>query len=584
MVAFAAYYCAVIYADEKITAAKSMYLRRLTAQEIAHELNIGSVRTVYNWIDKNGWRDLLEHETPMQAIERRIVVLTGKTSKDAGDLRELDTLVTNFSRLKKIYARAESHSENSDGKSGKRKKGKQTKNDISELTAEDFEREFGGKMFAYQRKWRDVKNDAALCWTRFILKSRQIGATYYFAAEAFEDAVLNGDNQIFISASKAQAELFRAYIIGFARDWFQIELSGNPIIFSNGAELHFLSTNKNTAQGYHGHVYYDEVFWTQSWAKLQNVSSGMAMQAKYRQTYFSTPSTKNHAAFAMWNGDKFNDTRKKKAVFDLDNKTLAAGVMGADGIWRQRVTVDDALRGGCNLFDLERLKLRYSKDEYNNLLMCEFIDDTHSVFSLNDIEAGMTDCADWKDFSQSAARPFGNNPVWIGYDPSRTTDSAAVVVLAPPAKQGGKFRLLETFRYVNVSFQFQANRIQDLLARYNVEHVAMDTTGMGYGAYELVQGFFPTVTPIHYSLDSKAQLVLKALNVFSEKRFLFDAAATEVAQAFMTIRRITTPSGQVSYNADRSEKHGHADLAFAIMHALAREPINTQQRASTWAL
>jgi hypothetical protein len=32
---------------------------------------------------------------------------------------------------------------------------------------------------------------------RNILKSRQVGLTYYFAGEAFMDAVLTGDNQVF---------------------------------------------------------------------------------------------------------------------------------------------------------------------------------------------------------------------------------------------------------------------------------------------------------------------------------------------------------------------------------------------------
>jgi hypothetical protein len=49
--------------------------------------------------------------------------------------------------------------------------------------------------------------------TRMILKSRQIGATYFFAFEALMDAIETGRNQIFLSASKAQAHQFRSYIV-----------------------------------------------------------------------------------------------------------------------------------------------------------------------------------------------------------------------------------------------------------------------------------------------------------------------------------------------------------------------------------
>jgi hypothetical protein len=41
----------------------------------------------------------------------------------------------------------------------------------------------------------------------------------------------------------------------------------------------------------------------------------------------------------------------------------------------------DAERGGCNLFDIEELRTyEYSPDQFDNLLMCNFIDDTESVF------------------------------------------------------------------------------------------------------------------------------------------------------------------------------------------------------------
>jgi hypothetical protein len=40
---------------------------------------------------------------------------------------------------------------------------------------------------------------------------------------------------------------------------------------------------------------------------------------------------------------------------DLTHSTLAAACF-ADGQFRQIVTVEDAVRGGCNLFDLDQLR------------------------------------------------------------------------------------------------------------------------------------------------------------------------------------------------------------------------------------
>ncbi|MFL3398438.1 terminase large subunit domain-containing protein, partial [Enterobacter hormaechei] len=93
-----------------------------------------------------------------------------------------------------------------------RSKRKYKKNDISSLTQEDFDTWAEEHLFEYQKHLR--RNIGQL--VRNILKSRQIGATWYFAFEAFENAVMTGDPQIFLSASKAQAEVFRSYIVNIA--------------------------------------------------------------------------------------------------------------------------------------------------------------------------------------------------------------------------------------------------------------------------------------------------------------------------------------------------------------------------------
>src|SRR3546814_11035166 len=65
-----------------------------------------------------------------------------------------------------------------------------------------------------------------------ILKSRQIGATYYVAFEALIDAIETGRNQIFLSASKAQAHQFRSYIVSFAK-LVGVALTGDPMLITS---------------------------------------------------------------------------------------------------------------------------------------------------------------------------------------------------------------------------------------------------------------------------------------------------------------------------------------------------------------
>lgn len=130
--------------------------------------------------------------------------------------------------------------------------GKRRSRTTSAMREVDFLDKFISKMYGYQKELFAAKQNPLTARIRNILKSRQVGLTYYFAGEAFMDAVLTGDNQVFLSASRAQSEIFRSYIIAFAQSWFGLELTGNPIVLSKDgkpwAELRFLSTNSSTAQ------------------------------------------------------------------------------------------------------------------------------------------------------------------------------------------------------------------------------------------------------------------------------------------------------------------------------------------------
>lgn len=588
----------MLYSTEVKEAAKRLFLRRCKAKEIQAQLNLPNIRIVYYWIRQGGWEDMLSDEEPLTAIGRRITLLLDKASSlSKDDLNELDRLTSIRERLikqavKPVQAspaeagepqerRHGSRSERSSrGDSGGKKREKRAKNDISGLTEVDFLDQFISKMYGYQKELFAAKQNPLTRRVRNILKSRQVGLTYYFAGEAFMDAVLSGDNQVFLSASRSQSEIFRSYIIQFAQQWFGIELTGNPITLSNGAELRFLSTNSSTAQGYHGHVYVDEYFWIRDFEKLSTVASAMGTHKKWRKTYFSTPSAVSHQAYPFWSGEEFrNSKRGKKAggIWPTDS-AYTQGALCPDGQWRKTITIQDAIDGGCDLFDLEQLQLEYDEDKFQQLFYCKFIDSTQSAFGLKDLERCYSDLSLWEDYKPDDERPYGNSPVWLGYDPSRTRDDATCVVIAPPLETGAKFRILEKHSWRGQSFKYQAEQVKKLTERFNVQHIGIDTTGIGYGVFDLVRDFYPRATSIHYSLETKNTLVLKAQDTIQGSRIEWDAGWTDIAQAFLTIKRGTTGSGQITYSASRTEATGHADIAWAIMHALANEPLNTNKR------
>lgn len=588
------------YTKEIRDAAKSLYMRTWTPKEIAAELKLNSDRILYYWADKYGWRDSLRENTIDESIARRVSTLLEQPEKSDQQLKELDKLIAHHVKLKKQRVDEElrvnnaaneqeepapktkqSHS-NTNANKKQKKKGKSAKNNIDEVTEENF-KPWHKSLFEYQHKMRENLHQRI----RNILKSRQIGATYYFAGEALEDAILTGDNQIFLSASRAQAEVFRSYIIALAKEFLDIELTGNPIILSNGAELRFLSTNSKTAQSYHGHVYVDEYFWIPKFDELNKLASAMATHTKWRKTYFSTPSSKVHAAYPFWTGDSWKKGRDSRASLEFPRfEEMQSGIVCPDKQWRYIVTIEDAVNGGCKLFDIDELQDEYSKSDFDNLFMCIFVDDSHSVFKFTDLEKCMVDITRWRDFKPKTGDPFGRREVWLGYDPSRTRDNACLVAIAPPIVAPEQFRVLEKHYWRGLNFQHHVAQIDEVYNRYNVTYIGVDTTGIGGGVWDLVQARYPReAVAIHYSNENKNRLVLKMIDVIESGRLAFDAEHKDIAMAFMAIKRTSTNSGNMmTFKADRSETTGHADAFWAISHAIINEPLDhSAKRKSTWA-
>ena len=539
--------------------------------------------TIHSWKRRDRWDEYSPIERAESSTEARYIQLLWKEEKEGKDFKELDLLGRQMERLARVkkYSTGGGNEadlnpavENRNAKTRAGTRKQPARNAISEAQQEALVDGFMKSLFPYQENWyrAGLKNRV-----RNLLKSRQIGATWYFAREGFIDALETGRNQIFLSASRAQAHVFKGYIKQFAADTADVELQGEHFVLPNGATLYFLGTNSRTAQSYHGNVYMDEYFWIQKFQEFRKVASGMAMHKHWRLTYFSTPSAVSHEAYPFWTGDLFNKGRSTadKVKVDVSHAALKNGRLCEDFQWRQIVTVLDALGGGCNLFDIEQLRREYSPDEFMNLLMCMFIDDGESVFPLATMQRCMVDSWTlWDDFKPFAARPMGQREVWVGYDPSRSGDNAALVVIAPPMVEGGKFRILDRVQFSGMRYEEQAERIRRVTEAYNVTFIGIDRTGIGDLVYELVQNFYPAVRGFSYSPVVKTRLVLKAMDVIGKGRMEFDAGWTDMAASFMAIKKTTTASGgQMTFEAGRSEATSHADLAWATMHALANEPL-----------
>ncbi|HBC8619430.1 TPA: terminase ATPase subunit family protein [Klebsiella oxytoca] len=555
-----------------------LFWQGFSVPQIAKQLQVKRP-TVQSWKQRDKWEETAPLNRVEFTLEARLIQLYAKPDLTPHDFKVADFLARQMERLARVNRYGQTGNEaDLNPKVANRNKGekkKPKKNFFSEEAIEKLEEIFLEQSFDYQLEWWRAGLAHRI---RHILKSRQIGATFYFAREALLQALKTGHNQIFLSASKTQAYVFRKYIIAFARQ-VDVELTGDPIVLgNNGAELMFLGTNANTAQSHNGDLYVDEIFWIPNFQMLKRVAGGMSSQEHLRTTYFSTPSSLAHGAYPFWSGEQFNKGRNDKSErvdIDISHAALAKGVACPDGQWRQIVTIEDALAKGCTLFNIDTLKRENSVDEFRNLFMCEFVDDKASVFPFEELQRCMVDSLEkWEDYQPFSDRPFGHRPVWIGYDPSLRGDSAGCVVIAPPVVAGGRFRILERHQWKGMDFAQQAESIRELTQKYTVEYIGIDATGLGQGVFQLVRSFYPAAREIRYTPEMKTAMVLKAKDTIRRGCLEYDVSATDLTQSFMSIRKTMTSSGRSStYEASRTEEASHADLAWATMHVLINEPL-----------
>ncbi|WP_443025474.1 terminase large subunit domain-containing protein [Sphingomonas sp. PB4P5] len=574
--------------------ARRLYWAGWGVTQIAGELGLAR-STVQSWKDRDEWDKAPSLSKIEDALECRINQLIAKDQKTGGDFKEIDLLMRQVvagARIRR-YEAPGGHEGDLNDKVSNRNAGERKKSVKNHFTEEQVDRLieiFEAEQFGYQRTWWDAKDQR----TRMILKSRQIGATWYFAREALIDALTGGGNQIFLSASKSQAHIFRNYIVQFAAR-VGVKLQGDPIVLTSdlipegepAAELIFLGTNARTAQGYHGNFYFDEFFWVYGFEELNKVASGMAMHKKWRRTYFSTPSSVAHQAHPYWTGERRNRRVKKadRIEIDVSHDSLKNGRLCEDNVWRQIVTIEDAAALGCDLFNVDELRIEYAPDEFANLLMCQFVDDSLSAFKFNELQrCGVDTMSEWEFFNPIAKQPVGRREVWAGYDPqdSEDGDNAALIIALPPGGPDGKFRLLERHQFRGLDFEAQASAIMQILERYNCTYLGIDANGVGAAVYQLLRDRMRNVVKIEYSVEAKTSMVMKAQHTISRQRLEFDSGWIDLQSSFLSIKKTLTTSGRaVTFKASRSGETGHADLAWAAMHIFINEPLDGRERPKT---
>src|SRR5690606_22337441 len=151
-------------------------------------------KTVHSWKTRDEWDRADTVERIGGALEARLVQLLLKDPKTGSDFKEIDLLHRQLERQARIQRYKAGGTETdlnpniAARNEGPKKQPK--RNEFSEEDIEKLQEAFLDTCFDYQKDWYRAGNQR----TRMILKSRQIGATFYFAREALLDAAITGRN------------------------------------------------------------------------------------------------------------------------------------------------------------------------------------------------------------------------------------------------------------------------------------------------------------------------------------------------------------------------------------------------------
>ncbi|WP_216350014.1 terminase large subunit domain-containing protein, partial [Wohlfahrtiimonas larvae] len=355
------------------------YFAGLRVSEISKMLGTPE-STLYDWRKQDKWDEADFFTKCQDAFQLKYLRLLMKNTKTENEMREFKELGV---QMKNIYSPKPERKKRSAQINSDQFDWEKFKNQIKE-GYQDLKL-YQQSAITDIRKYEKSKRSAGVFnW----LKSRQIGFSYGLAYDALLRLVELENNQIYIAASKNQAYTSRNYVFKFVHDLTGLDLKGTDSVeFKKGLRFYFLGANPSTAQSYSGDVTMDEYMWMPRFDELNEVVTACATNERYIIKRMSTPSSKKHASYKLWNADDWNKAHKNNPV-RTDYKTLKSGLLCPDGQYRRIITLEDAIKEGCDWINIDRLRLRYPDEEtFSRLYECEFFDDVSSAFSFDDLNA-----------------------------------------------------------------------------------------------------------------------------------------------------------------------------------------------------
>jgi phage FluMu gp28-like protein len=467
-------------------------------------------------------------------------------------------------------------------------------------------------LLPYQRRW--IEDDAPL---KIVVKARQIG--YSFAATlrvVFECLkrkttwilLSKGERQSRLMMEKVQEHIQSCGIVAQAHECEYFEgtsLKQLETRFPNGSVIYGLPANPDTARGYSGNVTLDEFAFH---ADAEKIYSALypSITRGYRLEVISTPNgqqgkfyelAKNAGLVEEVRGPSPNTSHLTPGTSSLAPQTWSPHYCDIYEAVRQGLKINlQQLRAGCeddaawrqefgcqfvstaeNFFPPELVSRCLSAEASTEMVLDArsevrgpSADTSHltpSTFFLGiDIGRRHDRTVFWVDEIQ--ARRVGETVPGARYEGLGNEPRTSHIAPNTNSSIGNLSvtRLVRTLS--NVPFDTQLACARELLGLREgngaalIRRAAIDATGMGAPLAEsLAQEFGPRVEPVVFTAAVKEDLAYRTKRRMENGQTLLPNSR-EIRRAFSAVKKFVTVSGNVRFDAERTEA-GHSDEFWA---------------------
>ena len=392
-------------------------------------------------------------------------------------------------------------------------------------------------LLPYQKRWVQDKSRFKI-W----LAARQIGKSFASTLETVDDSLERKTLWIHLSSGQRQslelaekvklhldayriaAEALEDYFFEGEERYTQLEYR-----LPNGSRHLFLPANPATARGYSGNLNLDEfAFHRDSKAIWAAVFPIVTRNPEFKVRITSTPNGKANQFFELWER--------------------------GEGWSRHRTTIYDAVREGLQIDPEELERAIADPIAWQQEYLLEFVDEGSAFIPYDLILAAEAD---------TLSDEWDPDQAYLGMDIARRRDLTVIWVDEVVGDVAWARKVIELH---NTPFHAQLEALSALLPR--VRRACIDATGMGEMlAEEARRKFGWKVEPVHFNLETKADLAQSLRLGFEDRKERIPAGNQRIRQSLHSVKRIVTSAGNVRYDAERNEGD-HADFFWA--KALAR--------------